>query len=78
MFGSRMTPDQLARAKGKARSTDDLNRLATTALPSSGATRAEQRRAAAELQKRVKPREVKRLQEDALRRAGAKKRGWFS
>jgi hypothetical protein len=74
----RMPAEKLAKAKGKAQTTDTLNRLATTALPSSGATRVEQRRAAAELERAVGPRKAKRLQEDALQRAGAKKRGWFS
>lgn len=71
---SRMTPEQLAAAKGKAQTGNDLHRLASAAN-GFGVTRATREKAAAELEKQVGKGKAKRLQEDAARRAGAKPKG---
>jgi hypothetical protein len=69
-----MTPDQLAAAKGKARTNNDLHRLAMAAN-GLGVTRVERERAQGELERAVGKRRTTQLKETALQRAGARPKG---
>ncbi|MER7131346.1 hypothetical protein [Streptosporangium saharense] len=71
---SRMTPAQLAKAKASADRANLLADLATKA-EGLGVTRAEQRKAAAELEQEVGRRGAAAYRESALRRAGAPAKG---
>lgn len=74
-----MTDAQLAAVKAKARTANELNRLARSANGHE-VTAAERRKAERELEARVGARKAKQLREDALRQAGARPRGlgrWF-
>lgn len=71
---SRMTPEQLAKAKGLASTNNDRNKLATRAA-GLGVSRADRERAAAELEKQVGKKKAAQLREDAIRQAGGGRRG---
>jgi len=71
---SRMTAEQLAKAKGSTGRADELRRLATAAN-GLGVTRADKDRAAAELERQAGKCGAARLKEDALRAAGARPKG---
>ena len=71
---SRMTPEQLAKVKGKAASGNELHQLASTAN-GFGVTRAAKEKADADLVKQVGKRKAERLKEDAAQRAGAAPKG---
>ncbi|WP_326646034.1 hypothetical protein OG884_15395 [Streptosporangium sp. NBC_01755] len=76
---SKMTPAQLAAAKGAAKHSSDLGGLATAAN-GLGVSRADKAKAAAALEQRVGKRQAARLKEEALQRAGAAPKGlrrWF-
>ena len=74
LFSSKMTPEQLAKAKGNGQTANQLNDLATKAN-GSGETRATAQKAAKDLERQVGKRKAAKLQEDALRRAGARPKG---
>jgi len=74
---SRMTTEQLAKAKGSTNRAAELRRLATAAN-GLGVTRADKERAAAELERQFGKRGAARLKEDALRAAGARPKGLMS
>lgn len=80
MFGSKMSPDQLAKLKAKARTSNEIRALAQAA-EGLGVTAAERRKAEAELKRRLGSRKAAKQREAALQSAGAKPkgvRGWFS
>jgi uncharacterized sporulation protein YeaH/YhbH (DUF444 family) len=70
----RMSPQQLAKAKGQASTTNHIRALATAAN-GHGSTRQQQRKAEAELERALGSRRAKKAKEDALRSAGARPKG---
>lgn len=79
LFGSRMSDEQLAAAKGKGQTANELNTLATKAN-GFGVSRQDARKADADLVKQVGRRTADRLKEDAVQRAGGAAKGlrkWF-
>ncbi|MEU6725436.1 hypothetical protein ABZ917_17150 [Nonomuraea wenchangensis] len=73
--GSRMPAKGAAQVKASAANANHLNRLAVTAYPGSGAPRAKQVQAAAELERAVGKKQAKKLTEQALQRVGARPKG---
>ncbi|MEU7004469.1 hypothetical protein [Nonomuraea sp. NPDC046570] len=71
---SRMTPGQAAALKAKSETANTLNDLAQAAN-GHGVTSVQRRRARADLENAVGAVRADKLQEDALRRAGARPKG---
>ncbi|MFN2636946.1 MAG: hypothetical protein ABR585_07970 [Gemmatimonadaceae bacterium] len=71
---SRMTPEQLAKAKGTTRSADDIRKLATAAN-GLGVSRRDRDAAAAQLEKQFGKRGAAQRKEEALQSAGARPKG---
>lgn len=71
---SKMTPAQLAKAKGQVGKANDLTRLAIAAN-GHGVTSVEKRKAQAVLEGQLGKKGAAKAQEEALRRAGAGRRG---
>lgn len=71
---SRMTDAQLAKLKGKAQTSNEINKLATAAN-GHGVTSVERRKAQAALEQQLGKKGAAKAQETALQRAGAKPKG---
>ncbi|MCT9932470.1 hypothetical protein N5079_19905 [Planotetraspora sp. A-T 1434] len=74
LFSSKMTDAQLAALKGKGQSSNDLRALAIAANGHE-VNSSQKRRARQELERTVGKRKADKLQEDALRQAGARPKG---
>lgn len=74
LFSSRMTDDQLARAKNGSQAANTLRTLAVAAN-GHGVTGTQRRQAQTALEGAVGKRQANKLKEDALRQAGARPKG---